>query len=109
MDKGSVYGQTCSCVSERMALALEAVLMFHAGGDWDDSKRLRWREITGTEDASTRELCNHVRRVLGRDEVYGGEPCPGRISTGHGKCTHCNRNYLGSLPAHPAYDELRKY
>lgn len=47
-------------------------------------------------------------------EPYRGEPCPGPrchgvISIAHGKCTACNINYLGALPANPAYDELRKY
>ncbi len=35
------------------------------------------------------------------------ENCSGDISTGHGKCTMCNFNYLYSLPPSPAYDELR--
>lgn len=50
-----------------------------------------------------------VARVV---SLYRGEPCPecesGFISTGHGKCTSCNHNCIGDLPAHPAYDELRQ-
>ena len=42
-------------------------------------------------------------------EEYCRAPgCGGRISAGHGKCTHCNTNYIDDLPASSAYDELRR-
>ena len=54
-----------------------------------------------------------LMKALLPEEPYGGESCPGPrcggvISIAHGKCTHCNVNYPGALPDHPAYDELKK-
>lgn len=43
---------------------LEAVLLFHSASPWDDSKRLRWLELTGTTDATTKTLCETVRKAL---------------------------------------------
>lgn len=45
--------------------ALEAVLLFHSGGDWTDEKRERWLELTGNDFATTRSLCDFIRRVVG--------------------------------------------
>lgn len=45
--------------------ALHAVLMFHSEFNWNDDKRAEWKHITGREDATTRTLCDHVRKVLG--------------------------------------------
>ena len=47
---------------------LELPLLFHSGGVWDDTKRRRWREITGTEEATTRVMCDAIRRALGGTE-----------------------------------------
>jgi len=44
--------------------ALEAVLMFHAGGQWDADKRNRWQVLTGHEEATTKVLCDFVRAAL---------------------------------------------
>ena len=60
--KGSWYGQRCDCVDRRLREALELTLLFY--GDWSDSARLRWREITGSDEATTRVMCDHVREVL---------------------------------------------
>jgi hypothetical protein len=40
------------------------VLLFHAGGGWDDSSRAMWRDITGSDDATTKTLCEFARVVL---------------------------------------------
>lgn len=45
--------------------ALEAVLLFH-GGQWDKDIHARWRNITKTNDATTKALCDHIRKVLGQ-------------------------------------------
>lgn len=47
--------------------ALELPLLFHSGGAWDDDKRARWKAITGSDDASTKAMCDHIRETLGRD------------------------------------------
>ena len=57
-----------------MEAALELPLMFHAGGPWDDAKRARWKEITGTEEVTTRVMCNMVRSALGMPKAARGNP-----------------------------------
>lgn len=44
--------------------ALELPLLFHSAGPWDEAKRSRWRTITGGDDATTRAMCDHIRKVL---------------------------------------------
>lgn len=53
--------------------ALEAVLLFHSGSPWDDTKRLRWLELAHlvlkdvyylNYEATTRVLCDMVREAL---------------------------------------------
>lgn len=44
--------------------ALETVLLFHGEGQWDITMRRKWEEITGSPVATTRSLCDYVRRVL---------------------------------------------
>ena len=64
--KGSHHGQQCACVEVGLRDALELPLLFHSSGPWDDEKRDRWRKITGHDDATTRAMCAHIRKVLGR-------------------------------------------
>lgn len=45
--------------------ALRLPLLFHGAGPWDDAKRLAWLRITGTEEATTKVMCDHLRMVLG--------------------------------------------
>jgi hypothetical protein len=46
--------------SDRLA---EAVLLFHAGGPWSECHRARWHELTGSEAATARVLCDLARRT----------------------------------------------
>lgn len=48
-----------------MRAALEAVLMFHAGGPWGAGRAAQWRGLTGIADATSRDLCDAVRAALG--------------------------------------------
>lgn len=61
----------------KMRLALELVLLFHGNGPWDDYKRQAWsngltellgvafsREDYPTNEATTKNLCNAVRKAL---------------------------------------------
>lgn len=62
-------GTPCDCDRcEKIRRArgiLEAVLLFHDGGQWDDGKAQRWRLLTdGAKDATTKTLCDRIRTVL---------------------------------------------
>lgn len=45
--------------------ALCAVLLFHSPSLWTDTKRLCWMELTGSSEATTKVLCDTVRKALG--------------------------------------------
>lgn len=55
-------------------LALEAVLLFHEGGEWDASRRAAWTLLTGQEEATTKGLCNTVRAALAQEGEFGPRP-----------------------------------
>jgi len=44
--------------------ALKAVLVFHAGGPFDETE---WTMLTGDADATTKGLCDMIRGVLERE------------------------------------------
>lgn len=56
--------------SERLA---RAVLMFYGGGPWNNVLQTQWRQITGTDDATTRVLGDLARAVL--DEIVRPVEC----------------------------------
>lgn len=43
---------------------LKAVLLFHSGDPWDAKRQAEWLRLVGTRDASTKTLCDAIRRVL---------------------------------------------
>lgn len=47
-----------------MRNALRLVLMFYAVGPWHQDRRDEWRRLTGTYEATTKVLCDHVRSAL---------------------------------------------
>lgn len=54
-------------MTEDHALAIKGVraaLLFHSASPWDDTKRLRWLELTGSTEATTRALCDFLRSIL---------------------------------------------
>lgn len=59
---------------ENVALreACEAVLMFYQAVDWGEKSRNRWAALTGSKDATTRVMCDTVRRALGQKESERG-------------------------------------
>lgn len=67
--------QDCSLYSEAadrlddMENALCMSLMFHRGGVWTEADRAVWKERTGEDVASTRTLCDYLRRVLAVESV----------------------------------------
>lgn len=45
--------------------ALRLVLLFHRGGQWTDEDGQEWERITkGGNDATTKAMCDHIRKVL---------------------------------------------
>jgi len=58
-------------MTDKLRAALELPLMFHASGPWDEDKRRRWKEITGSDEATTKIMCDHIRNVLATVE---GDP-----------------------------------
>lgn len=52
--------------AERQRAALEAVLLFYSPPPWDDAKRDRWKELTGSGECTSKSLCDAVRKALGQ-------------------------------------------
>lgn len=48
----------------KMIKALELVLLFYTGGPWDDKAKALWLSITGNEEATTKSMCDYIRKVL---------------------------------------------
>lgn len=44
----------------------EAVLLFHSGGAWDPAKAARWTELTGSDEATTKALCDAARAAIAK-------------------------------------------
>lgn len=53
---------------ELVAGALELPLLFHGGSPWDDEKAAKWEAITGSKEATSKVMCDHLRLAL---EVVG--------------------------------------
>lgn len=51
--------------AERLA---RAVLLFHHGSPWTADDAEMWVTLTGSQDATTRTLCNLARRVRREEE-----------------------------------------
>jgi hypothetical protein len=48
---------------ERRNDALKLPLMFHRGGIWSAEDVAEWRRITGSDEATTKVMCDHICRV----------------------------------------------
>jgi len=46
--------------------ALKAVLLFHSASPWDQAKSTEWWNLTQSNEATTRVLCDTVRLALGK-------------------------------------------
>jgi hypothetical protein len=44
--------------------ALEAVLLFHDGAEWDSEKRCAWYNRTQSVEATTKALCDTARAAI---------------------------------------------
>jgi hypothetical protein len=47
-----------------LVAALKLVLMFHSGKPFGQKARTGWYAITGEHDATTKVMCDHIRKVL---------------------------------------------
>jgi len=45
---------------------VEAMLLFHRGGPWTAADGRHWAFLTGTEEATTRNLCDAARAALAK-------------------------------------------
>jgi len=65
-----VYECRCRAIEARVALdliaALEAVLLFHSASPWSEAKKTQWWNLTQTNEATTRTLCDTARIALGK-------------------------------------------
>jgi hypothetical protein len=64
-------------MSARLREALELVLLVHRGGPWATEERQRWLAVTGSQEASTRSLCDHIRKVLAEEGRLHCSVCQG--------------------------------
>lgn len=44
--------------------ALKATLLFHSGAPWDKERSSKWFQLTKSYEATTKVLCDHIRKVL---------------------------------------------
>jgi hypothetical protein len=71
--------------------SLRLVLLFHEGVPWTPGRRAEWLEIAGTEEATTKTLCDHIRAALALGsrcpEKEGADTCAGErlhgLKAGH--------------------------
>lgn len=61
--------ERAEALAAALRAALDLPLLFHSGGPWDDAKRLRWLQITGTDEATTRVMGDTIRTLLAGSET----------------------------------------
>jgi hypothetical protein len=49
---------------ERLRKLARAVLLFHGAPSWTEKEKREWCELTGSQDATTRILCDLARAAL---------------------------------------------
>ncbi len=49
---------------ERLLKVVNAMLMFHRGGEWTVDDRAKWTELTGATECTTKSLCDFARAQL---------------------------------------------
>lgn len=58
----------CAAAPKLRAVA-EATLLFHCASPWGEAKDARWRELTGSDEATTKALCDFARATLAKADV----------------------------------------
>jgi hypothetical protein len=51
----------------KLRAALELPLLFYTA-DWSEPTMARWLEITGTTQATTKIMCDHIRKAFAEDD-----------------------------------------
>ena len=46
----------------------EATLLFHRGGAWEPTDAMKWAELTGAKEATSKTLCDAIRKALAHPE-----------------------------------------
>ena len=49
---------------QKQERALRATLLFFKGGPWTADMSQEWEELTGEDEACSKNLCNFIRKVL---------------------------------------------
>jgi hypothetical protein len=49
---------------DRLLAVVQLPLMFHSGRPWSELDRRRWQEITGTEEATAKVMCDTIRDAI---------------------------------------------
>ena len=52
--------------SHDLLLCAEATLLFHSGGMWSEKTSARWKELTGTDNATNKMLCDMHRAAIAK-------------------------------------------
>lgn len=53
--------------------AAKAVLLFHSSGEWTEQKKLEWFLLTQTSEATTKNLCDTIRKALNAEPNHHHE------------------------------------
>jgi hypothetical protein len=53
-------------VIDALVAALRLPLLFHGGGDWTEERRAEWKALTGSDEATTKVMCDTIRAALAR-------------------------------------------
>lgn len=58
---------------EELERAAKATLLFHSGGWWDAEKQDEWQRLTGSTDATQKQLYDFIRAVLEKGKQPSAE------------------------------------
>ncbi len=66
-EKTTVEANACLIASApNLRDVAEALILFHSGDPWDETKRLRWLQLTGADEATTKTLCDLARAAIAK-------------------------------------------
>jgi len=52
--------------------AMKVPVLFHDSGPWEGTKAAEWLRITGTREATTKVLCDHMRMMIRETQMHDG-------------------------------------
>lgn len=66
-DDATLFGNAQVMVAAPDLLdAARAALLFHSASPWDVEKAAEWKRLTGSDDATTRALCEFLRVAIAK-------------------------------------------